>query len=261
MSTLDFYDLFTTYTELKFLHIYGCSIDIWPNLTAAYKLEYLNINSNKITSLLTTIGLPQSNTVFRELHMGGNSFSISFLPQFLSSLQNLRILGLWNTGATVWPNVSNSIGNLRYLNIESNPLYTINTKLLCGIDNFTSPELPPGGYPLRDLYLGNIRLSIFPDVMFALFPNLQVLRISSNDPLSNVPNFTLIHSTLRHLEMQSIGRTENSPYPTFDYTTIFRQMTRMTLLYMYTNNLQQFPFPSAEYIGNTLPCTDSTTCG
>ena len=103
------------------------------------------------------------------------------------------------------------------------------------------------------LHLGNIRLSIFPDVIFSLFTNLQILRISSNGPLSNVPSFTLIHPTLRHLEMQSIGRTENSPYPTFDYTTIFRQMTRMTLLYMYTNNLQQFPFPSAEYIETHFP--------
>ena len=94
MSTLDFYDLFTTFAELKSLGMAGCKIDTWPNLTAAYKLGYLNINSNKITSLPTTIGLTQSNTVFREIHMGGNSFSISLLPQFLSSLPNLQRLGL-----------------------------------------------------------------------------------------------------------------------------------------------------------------------
>ena len=235
--------------------MHGCKITTWPNLTAAHKLEYLNINYNEITSLPVTHGLSPSNTVFNALYMGGNSFTISFLSQFLSTLPNLKILGLSNTGATVWPNVSSFIHNLKQLVLERNPLYTIDSKLLFGVDNLTSPELPVGGYPLMiDFNVGYTYISTFPDVMFNIFPNLRVLNIRDNWLLTNVPNFTLIHSTLRQLEMQGMGVARaNSPFPTFDYTTVLRDMTRLKYLYMYWNNLKKFPFPSAEYIKEHLP--------
>ena len=253
MSSVDFYDIFTTFTNLRAVQMHGCKLTSWPNLTAAHKLELLNINYNKITSLPTAHGLSPSNTVFRELHMGGNSFTISFLPQFLSGLSNLERLGLGNTGATVWPNISGSIHNLQLLIIERNPLYVINSKLLFGVDNFTSQELPPDGYPMVDLNMGDTKISNFPDEMFILFNKLQVLRIRDNPSLTNIPNFTLINSTLRHLEMHGIGKGWSSPYSTFDYTTVFRHMSKMTLLYTYSNNLNKFPFPSAEYIKEHLP--------
>ena len=97
--------------------------------------------------------------------------------------------------ATMWPNVSGYIHNMQMLQVGSNPLNGIDTQLFLGVDNLTSPELPPGGYPLfTDLNLNNIRLMHFPEELLTIFPNLKCLRMGYNQGyISNVPNFTLIH--------------------------------------------------------------------
>ena len=70
--------------------------------------------------------------------------------------------------------------------------------------------------------------------------------------ITNVPNFTLIHSTLTVLEIQNNGQGEQSPYPTFNYETVFDTMTQLIKLYMHRNFITTFPF-SAEFIVQQFP--------
>ena len=156
--------------------------------------------------------------------------------------------------AATWPNVSGYIQNLCLLHIYSNPLNGIDTHAFLSVENLTSSDLPPGGYPLfTDLHLNGIRLTYFPEELFTVFPNLRYLRIAHNqDYITNVPNFTVIHSTLHVLEIQYNGQGEHSPYSTFNYQTVFHNMVQLSHLYMHRNFITTFPF-SAEFIVEEFP--------
>ena len=254
MSSMNFTQLFQTYTELEHLEVYSCKITAWPDFSLAYKLKQLNLNYNKITSYPPTPGFP-ANNILETLHISGNKADnlLDSISSFFEGLPRLIRLGMSDVGTTVWPNVSSYIGTLSMLHIATNPLNGIDFPRLLGVNNVTSPELPPGGYPnFVDLHLNTIGLRYFPEELFSIFPKLNHLRIAYNQDLTNVPNFTLIHSTLSHLEIQYNGYKLHSPYSTIDYETVFHDMTRLNNIYMWYNNLPKFPF-SAEFLINHMP--------
>ena len=214
MSGMNFTELFQTYTELTTLEMAGCMITSWPDFSAAHKLKHINLNSNKMTSYPATLGFPSDN-LLETLHISGNKASnvLTSISSFFEGLPHLSRLGMGGVDAATWPNVSGYIQNLRLLHIYNNPLNGIDTHAFLGVENLTSSDLPPGGYPLfTDLHLNGIRLTHFPEELFTAFPNLRCLRIGYNqDYITNVPNFTLIHSTLYVLEIQYNGQGEHSP--------------------------------------------------
>ena len=257
MSTMNFTDLFQTYPLLDTLEMDGCKVASWPDFSAAHKLKYINLNWNKITSYPPTLGFPTDN-VLQTLHISGNKAPnvLTSISSFFEGLPNLIQLGMSSVDATTWPNVSGYIHNLRLLHVASNPLNGIDTQLFLGVDNLTSPELPPEGYPLfTDLNLNSIRLTYFPEELLTIFPNLRYLRLGYNQGyISNVPNFTLIYSTLYVLEIQynDNGQGEPSPYPTFHYETVLHNMIKLNYLYMHRNFIPNSPF-SAEFIIQQFP--------
>ena len=257
MSSMNFTELFQTYSKLEILEMEGCKVASWPDFSAAHKLKYINLNWNKITSYPPVPGFPSDN-VLETLHISGNKATnvLSSVSSFFEGLPNLIRLGMSSVDATIWPNVSGYIHNMQLLHVASNKFNGLDTKLFLGVDNLTSAELPPGGYPLlTDLNLNGIRLTYFPEELLTIFPNLRYLRLGYNQGyISNVPNFTLIHSTLYVLEIQynDNGQGEPSPYPTFNYETVFHDMVKLNYLYLNRNFIPNFPF-SAEFIIQEFP--------
>ena len=65
-----------------------------------------------------------------------------------------------------------------------------------------------------------------------------------------MPNFELIRYALEILDINyNYGGT---PYPTFDYETVFHNMTKLKTLRMNVNETKKFPF-SAEHIQTNFP--------
>ena len=255
MSSMNFTELFQTYSKLARLDMEECNVASWPDFSAAHKLKYIILNRNKITRYPLTPGFPPNN-ILETLHISGNKATngMSSISSFFENLPNLKELGMNSVNATMWPNVSGYIDNMQMLQVGSNPLNGIDTQLFLGVDNLTSLDLPPGGYPLlTDLNLNNIRLTHFPEELLKIFPNLKYLRMGYNQGyISNVPNFTLIHSTLYFLDIRSNGNRVKSPYSTFNYETVFNNMTKLNTLHMQRNFISTFPF-SAEFIIQQLP--------
>ena len=255
MSSMNFTELFQTYPKLTTLEMASCRVASWPDFSAAHKLKYINLNSNKMASYPATLGFPPDN-VLETLHISGNKATnvLTSISSFFTGLPHLRGLGMGSVDAATWPNVTGYIENLRLLHIYNNPLNGIDTQAFLGVGNLSSSDLPPGGYPLfTDLHLNGIRLPYFPEELFMVFPNLRYLRMGYNEfYITNVPNFTLIHSTLYVLEIQYNGQGEQSPYPTFNYETVFNNMVILRYLYMHRNFITMFPF-SAEFIVQQFP--------
>ena len=255
MSSMNFTELFQTYSKLATLEMDECEVASWPDFSAAHKLKFINLNRNKITTYPLSPGFP-ANNILGTLHISGNKATnvMSSISSFFESLPNLIRLGINGVSATMWPNVSGYIHNMQLLRVGSNPLNGIDAQLFLGVDNLTSPELPPGGYPLfTDLNLNNIHLTYFPQELLKIFPNLKYLRMGYNQGyISNVPNFTLIHSTLYFLDIRHNGNSVNSPYSTFNYETVFNNMTKLNTLHMQRNFIRTFPF-SPKFIIQQLP--------
>ena len=255
MCSMNFTELFQAYSKLARLDMEECNVFSWPDFSSAHKLKFINLNRNKITTYPLTPGFPPNN-ILETLHISGNKATnvLSSISSFFESLPNLMGLGMNSVNATLWPNVSGYIHNIQMLHVGSNPLNGIDIQLFLGVDNLTSPELPPGGYPLlTDFDLNGIRLTYLPEELLVIFPNLKYLRLGYNQGyISNVPNFTLIHSTLYFLDIRSNGNSVNSPYSTFNYETVFNNMTKLNTLHMQRNFIPRFPF-SAEFIIRQLP--------
>ena len=255
MSSMNFTELFQTYSKLARLDMEECKVASWPDFSSAHKLKYITLNRNKITTYPLTPGFPPNN-ILETLHISGNKATnvMSPISSFFENLPNLMGLGMNSVNATMWPNVSGYIHNMQMLQVGSNPLNGIDTQLFLGVDNLTSLDQQPGGYPLfTDLNLNNTRLTHFPEKLLKIFPNLKYLRIGYNQGyISNVPNFTLIHSTLYFLDIRDNGNFAKSPYSTFNYETVFNNMVRLNYLHMQRNFISTFPF-SAEFIIRQLP--------
>ena len=255
MSSMNFTELFQTYTLLETLEMHACRVPHWPDFSLAYKLKYVQLDWNKITSYPSSLGFPVNN-VLETLHISGNKATnvLDSVSTFFEGFPHLTGLGMTNVGTSVWPNVSSYIGTMRLLRVGGNPLNGIDYERFLGVKNYTSPELPSGGYPnFQDLNLVGMSLEYFPNELFSIFPRLVQLRMGYNQfYLTNVPNFTLVQSTLHVAEIQYNGQGLNSPYPTFNYETVFHNMVRLSYLYMHWNLIPRFPF-SAEFIINQFP--------
>ena len=243
------------YTQLENLEMHNCKVPSLPDFSFAHKLKHINLNYNKITSYPPTPGFPTDN-VLETLHISGNRADnlLDSISGFFEGLPRLTRLGMNNVGTSVWPNVSSYIGTLRMLHVGGNPLNGIDYERFIGVNNVTSPELPPGGYPnLVDLDVHGIMLTYFPEELFSIFPRLTHLRMAYNQfYLTNVPNFTLAHSTLHVIDIRYNGQGLNSPYPTFNYETVFHDMRNLRYLYMKQNLIERFPF-SPDFIINQFP--------
>ena len=255
MSSMNFTELFKTYSKLTTLEMHGCMVASWPDFSLAHKLKHINLNWNKITSYPSTPGFSLDN-ILEMLHISGNKATsvLSSVSSFFEGLPNLMRLGMNNVEVTTWPNVSAYIHHLCLLHVASNPLNGIDTQAFLGVDNLMSSELPPGGYSLlTNLNLNGIHLTHFPEELFVIFPRLRYLRIGHNQNyISNIPNFTLIHSTLYILEIQYNGQGEHSLYSTFNYQTVFDRMTELIKLHMHRNFIRNFPF-SSDFIVQQFP--------
>ena len=172
MSSMNFTELFQTYSQLARLEIASCMVTSWPDFSAAHKLKHINLNWNKITTYPSVPGFPPDN-ILETLHITGNKATNvrSSISSFFEGLPNLMRLGMNHVDAPVWPNVSRYIHNMQLLFVGFNPLNGIDTQAFLGVDNLTSPDLPPGGYPLfTDLNLNRIRLTYFPEELLIIFP-------------------------------------------------------------------------------------------
>ena len=178
------------------MDIENCQISNWPNLSAAFELSRLDLDKNKMASLPSNHGLP-SNNVLASLYLAHNKFGSDFTSYFLEGLPKLRQLSLYSVGATLWPNISQNIHQFEVLNVANNNFGTIDVQSLLGVDHLTFPELLPGGPPLMNtLHSRYMRITHFPEELFAIFPNIKVLRLTKNY-LSNVPNFEFLQQTLQ----------------------------------------------------------------
>ena len=254
MSSLNFTELFQTYPRLDRLEMDVCEIATWPDFSGAHKLKHVYLQSNKFTSYPANPGFP-ANSILQTLNIHNNMVdnTLSSISSFFENLPHLRYLEMNNVGLTTWPHVSGYISRLIVFHVAGNKLNGFDFNRLLGVDSVSSPHLPPEGHrSLTNWNINSINLDYFPEEMFTIFPKLSQLRMGGNGQMTNVPNFTLAQSTLVRLEMHSNGIGANSPYPSFNYETVFHNMVKLRDIIMHNNFIRRFPF-SAEFILTHLP--------
>ena len=254
LSDVDFTEILLEYRSLHTLDIYSTYRTTWPDFSAADNLQSIMVGAT-LNDLPQYNGFPPQNSL-TSLYFHTNDFADKLSPFFFSKLNNLKSVRFINSKLTVFPNISEIIMTVEHIHLSGNKdIQTIDPEALLGVDNFTSPELPQGGYPsLTYINLHETGIDFFPSQLFSIFPELSGLVISKNS-IKNIPDFSLLQHKLITLDFSYNDGSENyelSPYPHCEYESVLKNMTKLKVLHMSGNGIKTFPF-SLEHIMTHFP--------
>ena len=254
LRDVNFSEIFSVYRNLHTLDIYSTLRTTWPDFSTADNLQSIMVGRT-LNDLPEYNGFPPDNSL-TTLYFHTNDFSNKLSPVFFHGLNNLKTIRFINSKLTVFPNISKTIMTVEYIHLYgNNDIRTIDPQALLGVDNFTSLELPQGGYPsLNYINLHETGIEIFPPQLFHIFPELSGLVISKNG-IKNIPDFSLLKHKLITLDFSYNEGAENyelSPYPDCQYESVLRNMTKLKVLHMGGNGIKNFPF-SLNHIMKHLP--------
>ena len=254
LTEVDFTEIFSVYRSLHTLDIYSTVRTAWPDFSTANNLKWIMAGAT-LNDLPEHNGFPPNNSL-TTLYFHTNDFSNKLSPVFLHGLNNLKSIRFINSKLTVFPNMSEIIKTVEYIHLSGNKdIRTIDPQALLGVYNFTSPQIPQGGYPsLKYMNLHETGIEFFPPQLFHIFPGLSSLFINKNS-IRNIPDFSLLQHKLITLDFSYNDGAENyelSPFPDCKYEFVLKNMTKLKFLYMNGNGIRNFPF-SLEHIMTHFP--------
>ena len=198
LTEVDFTEVFSVYRSLHTLDIYSTVRTTWPDFSTANNLKWIMAGAT-LNNLSEHNGFPADNSL-TTLNFHTNDFSNKLSPVFLHGLNNLKSIRFINSKLTVFPiYMSEIIKTVESIHLPGNKdIRTINPQALLGVDNFTSPELPQGGYPsLTYMNLQETGIEFFPPQLLHILPGLSSLFINKNS-IRNIPDFSLLQHKLIH---------------------------------------------------------------
>ena len=242
-------DTWTEFPNLEILHLENIGLTTWPNLSASFKLRYINLAKNNISGPPAHHGLPTGNCL-REIRLQENQhFGADLNSQFFNGLY-LQYLFLDNCGMAEFPNVSGMAETLNVLQVQSGLYERIDISNLIGSE-FKISETTAIDNPLRELKVSSDNLKEFSDDILRVFSNLKRLEMSGEGHsfTGKMPNFTVLQNSLETLYLSNM---EGVVIHNDDIRGSFQKMFRLRVLSMKFMSFVEFPFP-AEFITDNLP--------
>ena len=200
------------------------------HLQGITNISNLYIGRNDITSSSLSLLMDDNKTLNNLNELSLHQNKLDRMP-VLTSCPNLQLLRLENNYLTQFPDID-SIGpaiHLRYLQIDLNDLHTW-------------PSASEWGpfMELEEMYLNHAGLTqIATDALLSV-PNILILWLSEND-LENLPNFSLVGSSLEELVLTDCNIDEMPP----EYLQGMAQLQR---LYLDHNRLSYFPTATLRFM-------------
>ncbi|KAL8248090.1 hypothetical protein R6Q59_009306, partial [Mikania micrantha] len=234
-----------------------------PSLLRLKKLKHLDLSCNdfggiQVPNFISSLG------DLRYLNLSYSGFG-GVIPTQLGNLSRLHVLSLGNMydAENIYGlDESTSLSNIRWLsNLRFLTHLDMNGVNLSKTSNWSQVinTLPS----LVELHLSNCELShIDPHAPIHNLTSLTLLDLSFNNFNSFVPLWIFSITSLVSLDLS--GCNFHSPYPRIVSTDLFRNMTALRLLYVYSNdfmNSSSVLKGLSSSVGSNLILLDISSCG